>query len=710
MLRGAHLLCAPQYERALSKHQDVDKVEVEVDGIMQKLLAQLFGAERIASQVSRVRSVGAAGRGTGLRDAHASAGTRADSCPPSHLLAGRVHCSPPPPLCSLHTHTHSQDANAGPGRGPAPPPTQTIPQEALQAELDSLEDGVNETGGQGVAGAVFSLALNALERLHQDALTSLMGLEEDEEEAKEGGAALEEVRLGRRGSGVEPKGLAEDREEGRVTRGTATGSGRWSGTVCLCCWCGACRRTRTTPFSCRCPRPRSRWRTRRSSACWRSPSASRWTTAPAPTNPSCSSVSEASKQRHDPRTHSNAQSREPWLLHLRHGARADEAGNTPRAGEIPSGAAAATFDASRDAAEPSPSSESAPLAGAISVVPPLLTEADFEPVPEAEARTSRHHQGASTKASSLAGTGAALPSPAQQQAGASSTSATVATTPNGSGALSPGKQTMQLPGAAAVADAAKPLSGLAATVAAVAATAANGAPAASASQVLSASSFGDPDNPRYSDSANPASKLQAPAQVRSSARRRGCCYARRTKRAEATLITACAGTQAAQEGQPAGQTGQPGDEQHRQFVNFLQVRRTSCRNAPRCVQLTTKRLPPYANACPPPPLRPPTQSHNPQACMFHAQMRLSLEGCRKLANFLTNSSRVRALSLSHNFLGEPHTAPSLLRPCPKPFPAPLPLRHAGADGADAVLHTRCAMLQATTAWPSCARASPPTRA
>ncbi|GLC41543.1 hypothetical protein PLESTF_001581500 [Pleodorina starrii] len=43
---------------------------------------------------------------------------------------------------------------------------------------------------------------------------------------------------------------------------------------------------------------------------------------------------------------------------------------------------------------------------------------------------------------------------------------------------------------------------------------------------------------------------------------------------------------------------------------------------------------------------------NPGACMFHAQMRLSPEGCMKLANFLRSSARVRALSLSHNYLGD----------------------------------------------------------
>ncbi|MEW5297431.1 MAG: hypothetical protein WDW36_000639 [Sanguina aurantia] len=43
---------------------------------------------------------------------------------------------------------------------------------------------------------------------------------------------------------------------------------------------------------------------------------------------------------------------------------------------------------------------------------------------------------------------------------------------------------------------------------------------------------------------------------------------------------------------------------------------------------------------------------NPGACMFHAQMRLSVEGCVKLANFLKDSHRVRALSLSHNYLGD----------------------------------------------------------
>ena len=43
---------------------------------------------------------------------------------------------------------------------------------------------------------------------------------------------------------------------------------------------------------------------------------------------------------------------------------------------------------------------------------------------------------------------------------------------------------------------------------------------------------------------------------------------------------------------------------------------------------------------------------NPGACMFHAQMRLSLDGCRKLANFVGSSTRVKALSLSHNHIGE----------------------------------------------------------
>lgn len=42
---------------------------------------------------------------------------------------------------------------------------------------------------------------------------------------------------------------------------------------------------------------------------------------------------------------------------------------------------------------------------------------------------------------------------------------------------------------------------------------------------------------------------------------------------------------------------------------------------------------------------------NPGACQFHAQMRLSHEGCRKLANFIKSSNRVRALSLSHNLIG-----------------------------------------------------------
>ena len=42
---------------------------------------------------------------------------------------------------------------------------------------------------------------------------------------------------------------------------------------------------------------------------------------------------------------------------------------------------------------------------------------------------------------------------------------------------------------------------------------------------------------------------------------------------------------------------------------------------------------------------------NPGACMFQAQMRLSLEGCRKLSNFVGSNERVKALSLSHNRIG-----------------------------------------------------------
>ncbi len=40
-----------QYERALTKNTDVDKVELEVDGIVERLLQRLFGVPRIADQV-----------------------------------------------------------------------------------------------------------------------------------------------------------------------------------------------------------------------------------------------------------------------------------------------------------------------------------------------------------------------------------------------------------------------------------------------------------------------------------------------------------------------------------------------------------------------------------------------------------------------------------------------------------------------------------
>lgn len=90
---------------------------------------------------------------------------------------------------------------------------------------------------------------------------------------------------------------------------------------------------------------------------------------------------------------------------------------------------------------------------------------------------------------------------------------------------------------------------------------------------------------------------------------------------------AMAGTAAAGAGAGAGTTSgnelpqanpggsqQPPDDKLNQFVNFL-------------------------------------HGDNPGACQFHAQMRLSHEGCRKLANFIKSSNRVRALSLSHNLIG-----------------------------------------------------------
>ncbi|KAJ9508078.1 hypothetical protein QJQ45_021435 [Haematococcus lacustris] len=74
----------------------------------------------------------------------------------------------------------------------------------------------------------------------------------------------------------------------------------------------------------------------------------------------------------------------------------------------------------------------------------------------------------------------------------------------------------------------------------------------------------------------------------------------------------------------------PADEKQKQFVEFLQA------------SALGKALSYNPKLC----------GANPGACMFHAQMRLSLDGCRKLAAFLANSSRVRALSLSHNYLGD----------------------------------------------------------
>ncbi|KAF5834351.1 hypothetical protein DUNSADRAFT_9014 [Dunaliella salina] len=46
------------------------------------------------------------------------------------------------------------------------------------------------------------------------------------------------------------------------------------------------------------------------------------------------------------------------------------------------------------------------------------------------------------------------------------------------------------------------------------------------------------------------------------------------------------------------------------------------------------------------------QGENQGSCTFHAQMRLSQEGCQKLATFLEHSGRIRALSLSANYLGD----------------------------------------------------------
>ncbi|KAJ9507873.1 hypothetical protein QJQ45_021202 [Haematococcus lacustris] len=96
----------------------------------------------------------------------------------------------------------------------------------------------------------------------------------------------------------------------------------------------------------------------------------------------------------------------------------------------------------------------------------------------------------------------------------------------------------------------------------------------------------------------------------------------------------------------------PADEKQKQFVEFLQaIEFNSEKHAPQGLYVAGKArliiiIHDYMTV---------TNMRfgaNPGACMFHAQMRLSLDGCRKLAAFLANSSRVRALSLSHNYLGD----------------------------------------------------------
>uniref|UniRef100_A0A7S3QSX1 Uncharacterized protein n=1 Tax=Dunaliella tertiolecta TaxID=3047 RepID=A0A7S3QSX1_DUNTE len=46
------------------------------------------------------------------------------------------------------------------------------------------------------------------------------------------------------------------------------------------------------------------------------------------------------------------------------------------------------------------------------------------------------------------------------------------------------------------------------------------------------------------------------------------------------------------------------------------------------------------------------QGEHHGSCTFHAQMRLTQDGCHKLATFLEHSGRIRALSLSANYLGD----------------------------------------------------------
>eukprot|EP00798_Chlamydomonas_sp_ICE-L_P025708 gene25708-11366_t len=104
---------------------------------------------------------------------------------------------------------------------------------------------------------------------------------------------------------------------------------------------------------------------------------------------------------------------------------------------------------------------------------------------------------------------------------------------------------------------------------------------------------------------------------------------------------------------PDGQIASPGEEKLNQFVNFLQappgeeklnqfVNFLQDKNPGACMCHAQMQL--FIVGC--------CKGENPGACMFHAQMRLSTEGCRKLSNFLKNSFRVRALSLSHNYLGD----------------------------------------------------------
>lgn len=241
-----------QYADATDKKHDVDVIEAQVDDVIRSVLQHVYSTSTLSEQVRSSSSL--------LFDTCAMHGsTWHPAC-----YAGQVPCW----LRAASIHADATGCCMG--------------MQDLSRELQSLEDGVNQTQGTADA-AILSLALNSMQRLHAAQIKT----EESEDEQDMVGSAHAHVpyslcraKLMFASLGVLPT-QPLSMPVATVAAKTAQPLSMLS---CECTSLAAtrlscCRRRRKksrkmmtmmTPSSCHCPLL-SRWQMRASSGCWPSP-------------------------------------------------------------------------------------------------------------------------------------------------------------------------------------------------------------------------------------------------------------------------------------------------------------------------------------------------------------------------------------------------------------------------------------------------------